>query len=153
MYIGFSKHSIIKTFHLIYTFSALFILCFHCSGCTGKSIVGRAVILPVRLSKHFTMQEGYRNKARFFMKSISLLKQSHISEQSSCALPTALMVASTPYVTMDLVPVRGREDWYKETGEGATRRIGIDWTRDWRKVRGNLCQTPSDVSEKLSKVT
>ena len=78
------------------------------------------------------MQEGYRNKARFFMKSISLLKQGHTSEQSSCALPTALTVASTPHVNIDLVPVLGREDWYKETGEAANQK---NWDRLDKKLK------------------
>lgn len=50
LYNGLSEHSIIKTFLLMYTLSALFILCSHHSSCVGEGIVGRAVLLPIRLS-------------------------------------------------------------------------------------------------------
>lgn len=70
------------------------------------------------------MQEDYRHKAVFFMKSISLLKQGYTSEQSSCVL----MVASNiTRVNMDFVPLLGERGLVQGDGWGCNQNWdGLD---------------------------
>lgn len=57
------------------------------------------------------------------MKSISLLQQGYTSQQSSWALSTAPMTASTVHVNIDLVPVLSeRGSSVQGDCQAATRR-------------------------------
>lgn len=99
------------------------------------------------------MQEGYGHKAGLPMKSIFLLKQGHTSERSSCALFTALIVASTPYVNMDLVPELRERGLVRGDCWGCNQ-ICDRLDKKLKKVKGKpMPNSIRDVREKLSNVT
>lgn len=152
VYVGFSKHSIVKTFLLIYMPSALFILCFHCSGCVAGSIVGRAAILPVRLPSTVLCRSATGTEPDFPFNPFPCWNRA--TRNRAPMLSPQLSWQPAPHMwTWSWSLYWGREDWHKEAGEAAAGRTGTGWTRDWKKVRGNLCLNTSDVPEKLSKVT
>lgn len=89
------------------------------------------------------MQECYRNRTRFSIKSISLLKQGHTSEQSCHALPTALVAASAPHVNMEMVPVVGEGGLAQGGWWGCSRK---NWDRlDKRLKEGKGKPMPKPI--------
>lgn len=95
MYVGLSKHSIIKTFLLVYTLSALFIWCFHHLGCVGESILGRAVILPVRLSSSSLCRRATGTKPDFSLNPFPCWNKATHQNRAPVLFTAALMVGST----------------------------------------------------------
>lgn len=133
VYVGFSKHSIVKTFLLIRTLSALFILCFHRSGCVGESIVGRAAILPVRFSSTALCRSATGTEPDFPLNPFPCWSRA-TRWNTAPTLCLQLSWQPAPHTwTWSWSLYWGRKDWNKEAGEAATRRTGTDWTRDWKK--------------------